>query len=104
MPKRQHKRGDTFVLSAQYCHPDGKPASLAGYTIKSQLRDKGDNLVHEFVINVTDVALGKYSFDPVDTSTWPPATLIMDIQYTQNSMVVTTEEIEIEVVRKVTRP
>jgi hypothetical protein len=103
MLKRQHKRGDTFVLTAQYCNDNGTPASLVGYSIKSQLRDKGDNLVHEFVINVTDAALGKFSFDPVNTNQWPLGPLVMDIQYTFDNVVVSTDKIELDIVKKVTR-
>lgn len=104
MLKRQHKRGDTFVISAQYCQDNGTPASLAGYSIKSQLRDQGDNLVHEFTISVTDEALGKFSFAPVDTSLWPLGTLMMDIQYTVGDAIVSTDKIELDIVKKVTRP
>jgi len=103
MLKLQHKRGDTFVLTAQYCQDNGTPASLAGYSIKSQLRDQGDNLVHEFAINVTDEALGKFSFTPVDTSQWPLGALVMDIQYTFDIVVVSTGKIELEIIKKVTR-
>lgn len=103
MLKIEHKRGDTFAPSAQYLNADGTPASLVGYSIKSQLRDTGGNLVHEFGFQVTNATLGEYAFDPVDTSTWPVSTMQMDIQYTQNGMVISTEAIELSIVRKITR-
>jgi hypothetical protein len=104
MLKIEHKRGDTFAPSAQYLNADGTPASLVGYAIKSQLRDSGGNLVQEFAFNITNAALGEYAFLPVDTSAWPVSTMQMDIQYTQNGMVISTETIELSIVRKVTRP
>lgn len=100
----EHKRGDTFAPTAQFCQDGGEPASLVGYTVRSQLRDAGDALVHEFQLEITDAPAGLYRFLPVNTSVWPLGELYMDIEYTQGGMVTSTELIEVLVVKRSTGP
>ena len=104
MLRIEHKRGDTFAPTAQFCQDGGAAASLVGYTVRSQLRDAGDALVHDFQIEITDAAAGLYRFLPVNTSAWPIGVLRMDIEYTQGGMVTSTELIEVAVVKRGTRP
>lgn len=104
MQRIAHKRGDTFAPSAQFCNADGSPASLAGFTVRSQLRDAGERLVHVFAIEIVDVAAGSYRFTPVDTAGWPLGVLQMDIEYIQGGLTTSSETLELEVVKKVTRP
>ncbi len=101
----QHKRGDTFAPSFSYVEDDGKtPASLAGYGIRSQIRDTGGNLVHTFVFEVTNITNGEYKAQPADTLHWPLGMMQIDIEYTVNGFVVSTETQEFELVKKVTKP
>ncbi|NOT66362.1 MAG: hypothetical protein HOP06_10125 [Methylotenera sp.] len=97
--------GDIFPQSVGYFEADGKtPASLAGYSIKAQMRDAGNNLVHEFVPTVTDMALGKYEFDAFSTETLALGNYFMDIVYIVNGQPQHTETIAIKIVKTITRP
>lgn len=104
MERIQHKRGDTFAPTMQYCEADGKtPAPLVGVTIRSHMRDGGGNLVHNFTVSFTNVALGQYAFTPVPTANMALGVYVWDIEYTQNGMVDHTDSIEFELVKTSTR-
>jgi len=98
-----YKQGDTFAPTAQYLQDDGEtPASLAGYTITSQIRDQKYNLVETLTATITDAALGQFIFTPVQTDGWPLGTLLWDIRYNLDDVIMHTETAHIKIVREVT--
>ena len=104
MERIQHKRGDTFAPTMQYFEADGKtPASLVGVTIRSHLRDGGGNLAQNFIVNVTNAALGQYAITPIATANMGLGVYQWDIEYTQNGLVDHTDTIEFELVKTITR-
>ena len=74
------KRGDTFNLSCVY-KEQGVPANLTQYTINSQLRDSGDNLVQTLVVTKADQSSlpGAFVLSAIDTSVFPIDLLRCDI-------------------------
>lgn len=100
-----HKRGDTLSPTCNYYEADGKtPASLVGVTIRSQLRDQDDNLVHEFVVQITNAAAGEYSMSPFITNALALADYLWDIEYTHNGVVDHTDTMQLILVKTVTQP
>lgn len=100
-----HKRGDTLSPTCNYYEADGKtPASLVGVTIRSQIRDADDNLVHAFVVQVTDAAAGEYVLGGLNTATLALGDYLWDIEYSQNGAIDHTDTVQLKLVKTVTQP
>jgi len=102
--KINFKRGDTFVVQCTL-KQTGVPQSLAGWTVKSQVRTQQSlRLVAELSFSVVDDRQGIYQLHCSDTTDWPTGTLVCDIQYTTpNAQVVSTDTFTIEVQPEVTK-
>lgn len=100
------KRGDTFYIEATYCADGTNATDLTSYTITSQVRDMQGELVSSLTItksaNQSTTGKGKFTLQ-ADTSLWPIATLIWDIEYVVNGITQSTETIKIRVVQDVTQ-
>lgn len=98
-----HKRGDSLNAACVYKDEDGVPISLAGITIASQVRTPRGVLISNCVVAVTNEVGGAFSLDIDDTSMWPVGMLEWDIQYSYDSIVISTETVGINVLRDVTQ-
>jgi hypothetical protein len=108
MPTIEIKRGDTFDLECTaYESLDGPARSLAGWSIRSQVRSQSGALLTELVVTMTDVATGSYrlSLGPgSNTSTWSVGVYAMDIEYTDpDGVIQSTETLAVSVIRDETR-
>lgn len=100
------KRGDTFLPAIAVTDGAGAPLSLAGWLIKSQIRDATQRLVADLdVINRVD-ASGTYTLRPAATTPeagWPVGDHLWDIQYTNPAgVVMSTDTILVSVLQDVT--
>lgn len=100
------KRGDTFDYTATVLG-DGVPivGGIAAWGIRSQIRTKAGALVDTLICTITDSVAGTFTIveSAADvTLTWPTVTLEMDIEYTIDGTIVSTETIEVEVTKDVT--
>ena len=79
------KQGAEFSISCVITE-NGTPKSLAGITLKSQVRcAANDALICDLDILVTDEALGMYTMTaPLGTSTWTIGQLNFDVRLTEN--------------------
>lgn len=101
----EHKAGDYFEAQASYSDRSGKPQSLDGIEIRSQIRTQGGRLVSELVIAKADQEKlpGQYLLTAADTNGWPaPGMLHWDIQYTIDDRPVSTQTILIQVIPGIT--
>jgi hypothetical protein len=99
----RHKRGDTFQYEATLRDGSGVAISLAGWTIKSQVRDRDGDLLSAAVVTVTNAAAGEYQVVIADTRHWPIRAVNWDIEYKDSSNVVrSTETITVNVIQDVT--
>ena len=101
-----HKRGDTFLANCTYTASDLTPISLAGVTVRSQIRTFTGVLVSELAVTIEDQLTlpGKFRLraEASNTETWPEEILRWDIQYTDSSTVQTSDTVLIKVVSRVT--
>lgn len=102
--KINFKRGDTFVVQCTL-KQTGVPQSLAGWTIKSQVRTQQSlRLVTELNFSVVNDQQGIFQLQCTDTTDWPIGALVCDIRYTTpNAQVVSTDTFTIEVQSEVTK-
>ena len=99
------KQGDTFALACVYKENDA-PASLVGFTIKSQIRDSSGVLVAELVATIDpdqDANKGKFSLTFSPTDEWPVDACVCDIEYTTGGVKNSTETFIVPVEADVTR-
>jgi len=97
------KRGDTFAFIALMKDAFGDPLVGRESSLKAEVRTYSDALVDSLIITETDEG-GRYLFRAGDTSDWPLNTqLMMDIQYTDTDLVVSSETISIPMERGITR-
>ena len=98
------KRGDTFNMSCVY-KENGTPANLTQYTINSQLRDSGDNLVQALIVTKADQSSlpGAFVLSAIDTSVFPIDLLRCDIQFIEGETTRSTQTFFIPVEEDVTR-
>lgn len=98
------KRGDSFNMSCVY-KENGVPANLTQYTINSQLRDSGDNLVQTLVATKADQTSlpGAFVLSAIDTSVFPIDLLRCDIQFVEGETTRSTQTFFIPVEEDVTR-
>jgi hypothetical protein len=79
----EFKRGDTFALDCRVQeYANGSAYSLAGWTVRSQVRRASGVLVSELTVDMTDAAIGRYSLtcdDATGTTGWPIETLMVRV-------------------------
>lgn len=102
------KRGDSFALTCTH-KVAGVAASLAGVTIRAQLRNAFGGLVCDLVATIaTDqiASPGLFSLRPSDqslTRTWPaPGLLSCDIEFTSGGTVYSSSTFTVPVEKDIT--
>lgn len=104
------KRGDTFAIETQWL-TDSVGVDLTGYTVRSQVRksDPSQTIVETMTCTIdpdqaTNPGVVMIAASATQTALWPALTLAWDIEYTSaGGIVLSSETIEIVVVRDVTR-
>jgi hypothetical protein len=104
MKKVSHKRGDTFIFSAQVKDEDESSIDLTGWQIRSQIRKENFTVVDTLVITITDAVDGKYQISSnKDPNTLPLGEHHWDIEFTDSSgRVISTETLIINIVEDIT--
>lgn len=99
------KTGETFLLGGTYLDDDGiTPKSLAGVTLKSQIRTNNDVLVANLTVTVTNEAAGKFTLScPEGTALWPVGTQLWDVMEVTSTGKRLTETDDILVRKGITR-
>lgn len=100
-----HKRGDTFSLSSSV-ENEGVAVDITGWTIESQVRQSDDTLVQALTVTITDAVNGLFTISAtaLQTESWPIASLLCDIEFTEPSGEVnSTETFTISVQKDITR-
>ena len=99
------KTGQTFAPVCTYTSPPPVPASIAGKTIKSQIRQKvNGSLIVTLSVIIISEGTGQYTFSPVDTTGWPHGSAVWDIFYESGGVNVATDTIEFTIIPNVTAP
>ena len=98
------KRGDTLSFVVKRRNTDGSPMTGDASKLRSQLRDKSDNLQGEFIITETDI-LGDYLFvvPATVTKNWAIGSLFFDVEFKDGDIVSSSATSEIKVTKDVTR-
>ena len=102
----QHKRGDTFNMSGQVDVTDNGIAipDLTGWTGSAQIRTLDDVLVADLEFTWLNAATRTCKLYKLTTTAWPIGIAEIDIQLTNASAeIVSTETVQIEIVKDVTR-
>lgn len=95
------KRGDTFAFTASIKDSSGTPIIGAISKLKCQIRNNLDVLMGETTI--TEPTSGNYMFKIANTEFWPTGiTLYLDIQYTDNDVITSSETISVQIEKDVT--
>lgn len=99
------KRGDTFQLGCLAKDADGQPESLDGVTLRSQARSAlSGQLIAELTVSKADQVAhpGQFSIGAADTSSWPVAPLLIDVELRVGQAVTSTETIRLPIIEDVT--
>lgn len=98
------KRGDTLSFILRRIDEEGEPQIGIASKLKSQIRNRKDVLITEFIITET-TDLGDYLFVvPANiTSSLDVGTYYFDVEYTDNDIVSSSKTEEIQVVKDITR-
>lgn len=99
------KQGESFILDGQYLEDDGvTPKSLAGVTLKSQVRNKGSAVLATLTITILDESLGTYRINAPDgTLSWPVGAHDWDIKESAGGVDRITDTLSITVEKAITR-
>lgn len=99
------KRGDTFSLSCTQANADNTPEDLTGITIRSQIRTIRGELVCDLTVTKLDqtISPGVFVLESNDTKSWPVGTCYLDVEYTTEGVVTSSETIELPVIRDITQ-
>ncbi|WP_135553244.1 hypothetical protein [Paenibacillus cymbidii] len=92
------KRGDSFLITADFTNNEGLTVSKD--QLRSQVRTRYDKLIAELVI--TEKSANVFDLTCDDTTKWPTGNLYMDLQYTDDGEIVSTETILVPVEKDVT--
>ena len=95
-----HKVGTTFVAAVSI------DTDITGWTVKSQVRKLDGNLVADLTFALVEAGelASTYTLTKLDTSTWVEGKYHWDIRYTEpDGKITTTETVEVNVVRSITR-
>lgn len=99
----RHKRGDTFSFTAQWA-PGGVAQSLAGATVRAQLRDAELDPSFSYALTVTlanqttNPGEATFSAPYADTETWPLGLALGDIEITTAGVRQSSEDFAVRVV------
>lgn len=96
------KRGDTFSLVAKMTDKDGLPLSGIAAKLKAEVRLAKGDLLSACVVTET-VTAGSYQFTVADTTKWEIGIAEMDIQYTDNGVISSSDTIQITVAKDITQ-
>jgi hypothetical protein len=99
------KQGESFIINCSYFEADGvTPKSLAGITLKAQLKDTlNDWLMDTFIITVTNESLGEFTIEGHNTATWNLGTLTLDVMQTEAGRVSISDSATIVVEKAMTK-
>jgi hypothetical protein len=97
------KRGDSLGFYAVLTDESGLPVPGIAANLKSQVRDNQDVLVADLTITEDATIPGKYLLQCSDTSNWPVGTMLLDIQWSNNGIVTSTDTIQLPVQKDVTK-
>ena len=95
-----HKAGTSFQMSASI------DADITDWDVKSQIRKRDGTLVSTLDFTLVSAAeeSSSFTFSKKDTTSWKEGSYLNDIQYTKpDGFVITTETVEILVVRRITQ-
>lgn len=103
----EHKRGDTFRQDA-VVKIAGTPVDISDWTITSQLRAIDDTLLEDFMVTVTNAALGRYRIEAtaIQTALWPIGKAKMDLQYeypSEGDFTISSRTFDVKVLQDITR-
>lgn len=76
-----HKRGDSFVMTASITGDGGLPDTALPTAFSSQIRTSLGKLMSDCAVTAGSTA-GEYVFTVADTSAWPLGALMWDIKRT----------------------
>lgn len=99
------KRGDTFQLGGLARDAAGQPEDLSGVTLRAQARVASSGaLVAELLVSLADQGAhpGEFAISAGDTSAWPIAMLLIDIERRVGPAVVSSETLQLAVLEDVT--
>jgi hypothetical protein len=105
-PRIEIKRGDTLALDCQALSAPKTPQSLAGWTIRAQIRDRAKAMLADLMVTIEDAAEGRYVLTAGSeiTAAWATGPARMDIEYTDPGDVVqSTETLIVDIIEDVTR-
>jgi hypothetical protein len=98
------KRGDTleFLINVTDSNT-GEPIDIDITNIKSQMRTSYDKLIDTFRITKQS-DIGEYLFEAQnDTNKYPLEKLYIDVEFTQNDKIQSSETFELQVIADITR-
>ena len=95
------KAGDTFGLLATINNEENNLVIGESANLKSQVRTSDDELIAELTVRETDD--GTYLFEFEDTSLWPITILYLDIQYSKDGVVTSSNTLSVKVLKDVTK-
>jgi hypothetical protein len=99
-----HRRGSTYEVYCQYKDVLNVSIDITNMQVKSQIRDKTNELIDECFVEYVNRNEGAFSLRVMDTSSWPITTLTQDIQYTlADGRTINTSPITIDVIPSVTQ-
>src|SRR5574344_1489707 len=97
------KRGDTleFLINVTDSNT-GEPIDIDITNIKSQMRTSYDKLIDTFRIT-RQADIGEYLFEAQnDTNKYPLEKLYIDVEFTQNDKIQSSETFELQVIADIT--
>lgn len=97
-----HKRGDTFSYIVAIVDGTNPVINKTAY-FRSQVRRKFDKKLMTELVPAETVIPGTYQFLCTEsTQSWQPGEYIIDIQYTNNNIIVSSKTFSLTVVEDVT--
>lgn len=104
-PILRHKRGDTFDYEAALTEgKNGPPIDITGWNIRSEIRTGTQQLIAALTVEILDATDGKYALTSGSTTGWPVGNAFMDIEYSENGKIKSTETISVQIIRDETLP
>lgn len=94
------KLGDTFSYEVDLTNDLGSPLITAVINLKSQIKDLYNRLISTLTISTTSTS-GRYLLQG-DTTSWVVGTMLIDIQYTDGTIISSTDTVLIKVEKDVT--
>ena len=99
------KRGDTFAVGCLAFTADRIPQDLTDVEIQSQIRrGTASSKLQDLTVTKADQSTnpGEFSLVSMSTDDWPIGTCYCDIQFVLGEVVISSETIEITVLRDIT--